>query len=876
MTVEYQNSHGRSFLDPNLHLMALESLAGQALRERKFERAFALADRRCRLRPVAEASHFLMRAAALTHLGERELAYQDVRHALEIEPENIIAHRSLLASTSREERIRAASILVRLDNRPIVLKEAIAALNAPQIAGIGALKAGIRGIRGWLAWKQHSPLTLRLRWPGGEAAARVIPDSSHPLMSSLGSAADWSTDWPEGADYVEVLPQPDQFLLFEPMLLRPRAEPPVRIPAPTDCRVQAVGAARKVVVILPVYDDYDATRVCLETLLADTSSIDRQIIAIDDASPDPRISRLLVTAAESGSIRLLRHENNLGFARSVNDAIELLTDEDVLLLNADTVLPRGFLERLAQAAHAADDIGTATPFSNNGEYTSYPVPFRENQLPSLADITAIDRTMARVNAGGVIDMPNGTGFCMYVTRACLDRIGPLSVRFGRGYFEDVDFCLRAAAAGFRNVCAADVFVGHAGSRSFKTGKRALVVRNLSTIEDRFPGYRETSAAFMAADPLRPARESIERTALKEIGGGCLLIVGEATDTESVQDRTRDLVADNERVVVATASLVAGRVIVRFQAAADGLPQSIRIDCAMEDAAQELLRNLDLLAVTRIEFGDLPSIPTAVVRAVRQLKIPYDLHVRDPGFMCALRASDPDFAASCAICHGDCPCGRDEPVFGCEESGGQSGARRDLWLSTISAAGRMIAANSEVASIITACFGEAGPSITIAPTPAEPDDRVPIARSVRNSTCLGIVVTDRRVANFRFLTELLHQLATADRAGIVVFGSTLDDLRAMAVGNVFVTGLVEPVELPGLIRRHGVSHLFFPDRRGAHASPHWRAVKRNGLPIACFDWSACTAATPANGYLAFSPIAATSAIVHALQRWLLDAQDVGHG
>jgi GT2 family glycosyltransferase len=876
MTVECSSRDGRSLLDPEHHLTALEALAGQALRERKFARAFALADRRCRIRPIAEASHFLTRAAALTHLGDRDLAYRDVRRALEIEPENIIANRSLLASPSREERNGAARTLVRLDKRPFVLKEALAALDAPRLAGVGALKAGHGGMVGWLAWKGRAPLTLRLRWQGGERMIQVVADSAHALAGSFGSAAEWSCEWPDGADYVEVLPLPDDFLLLDSLLLRPQAEPNAPIRAPDASRMRTNRAARKVAIVLPVYDDHDATRLCLETLLGDTSSIEREIIAVDDASPDPCISRLLATAAARRSIRLLRHDRNVGFARSVNHALGQLVDEDALLLNADTELPPGFLERLARAAYSADDIGTVTPFSNNGEYTSFPVPFRENELPTHADIVTIDRAAAKVNAGRVVDMPNGTGFCMYITRACLDRVGPLSASFGRGYFEDVDFCLRADAAGLRNVCAADVFVGHAGSRSFKAGKRALVVRNLETINERFPGYRAASAAFMSADPLRASREAIERSMLKDMASGCLLVVGDGTDVDSVEERTRALLERHGRVMVATASLNGRRLIVRLRDAADGIPQSMLIDCALDDAEQKLDRDLALLAITRAEFCDLVSTPAAVLRAVRGRNIPYDLYVRDAGFMCALRASDATFTASCSMCRGDCPCGKVESVFACEESRGAGNAGRTIWLATLSAAERIVAGSDEVAAMISACFGEAGLPIVVVQPTEDADIAVATTKSARNSPCLGIVVTDRRATHFTFLMELLRQVATPEHANVVVFGSTFDDLRAMAAGNVFVTGRAEPIELPTLFRHHGASHVFFPDRRGAQASPHWRAAKQYGLPMACFDWSASTAIAQRNGHLAFPPTATTGATARALRQWMFEPRDVAHG
>ena len=64
--------------------------------------------------------------------------------------------------------------------------------------------------------------------------------------------------------------------------------------------------------------------------------------------------------------------------------------------------------------------------------------------------------------------------------------------------------------GFRTVCAAGVYVGHAGSLSFGAEKRRLVMGNLRLLTSRFPGHEAECAAFLRVDPLREARAAIER------------------------------------------------------------------------------------------------------------------------------------------------------------------------------------------------------------------------------------------------------------------------------------------------------------------------------------------------------------------------------
>ncbi len=61
----------------------------------------------------------------------------------------------------------------------------------------------------------------------------------------------------------------------------------------------------------------------------------------------------------------------------------------------------------------------------------------------------------------------GVGFCMYVTRRALDRCGPFDEdTFGRGYGEEVDFCLRASRLGLRHLVEDSTYVHHHGGVSF--------------------------------------------------------------------------------------------------------------------------------------------------------------------------------------------------------------------------------------------------------------------------------------------------------------------------------------------------------------------------------------------------------------------------
>ena len=148
-------------------------------------------------------------------------------------------------------------------------------------------------------------------------------------------------------------------------------------------------------------------------------------------------------------------------------------------------------------------------------------------MPTYDDMVALDHAAAMANATTVVDTPSGIGFCLYITRRCLEAVGGLSERFERGYLEDVDFCLRARERGFRNVCASSVYVAHHGSKSFKQQKRGLVLHNLGILDDRFPSFRKECLAFEAADPLRPVRSKLERSLRKPASSSILIAAAPA-------------------------------------------------------------------------------------------------------------------------------------------------------------------------------------------------------------------------------------------------------------------------------------------------------------------------------------------------------------
>lgn len=263
-------------------------------------------------------------------------------------------------------------------------------------------------------------------------------------------------------------------------------------------------------VIIPVYRGKIETLACIDSVLAAKVDAAYDLIVIDDASPEPALTAALKDHARKHGYTLLHNAENLGFVGTVNRGMALSGDNDVVLLNSDTEVADGWLDRLKAAAYSAPRIATVTPLSNNATILSVPMPKGQETLPWGLDLSGINGLCRRENDGRVIDLPTAHGFCMFIRRDALSELGLFDAEtYGKGYGEENDFSMRAATAGWRNLAACDVFVFHKGSVSFND-RSERVATNLARLAETYPDYRGHVHRFIAADPMAQVRNRLQK------------------------------------------------------------------------------------------------------------------------------------------------------------------------------------------------------------------------------------------------------------------------------------------------------------------------------------------------------------------------------
>lgn len=389
----------------------------------------------------------------------------------------------------------------------------------------------------------------------------------------------------------------------------------------------------KVDIVIPVFKDLAVTRHCLDSVLSFSQNTPHEIVVIDDCSPEPELSAWLRNLADNGSgITLLINPINLGFINSANRGMVLHPDRDVVLLNSDTQVHGDWLDRLCRCAYSDSLIGTVTPFSNNATICSYPCFCQDNLFsPAENRLAELDQLVAETNAERYVEIPTAVGFCMYITRKCINHVGYFDAqRFGRGYGEENDYCLRASELGFKHLLCTDTFIYHEGAISFGSESESLVQKAVEQLRKLYPAYDQQIASHMAVDPARQLRRRIDFARLRCSDRPRLLFVnhclGGGTD-KHVQELAYLLEPQFEILVLKPHG--GNKVILEWARAGEEFKLYFSISTNLDD----LVRLLQEIGVVRIHFHHLIGHHPSISSLPQKLRVPYDYTLHDYFAIC---------------------------------------------------------------------------------------------------------------------------------------------------------------------------------------------------------------------------------------------------
>lgn len=224
----------------------------------------------------------------------------------------------------------------------------------------------------------------------------------------------------------------------------------------------------RLAIVIVSYNTRRDLEACLAALASNAPAIDHEIVVVDNQSSDGSAD-----AARGAGVRVVEMGRNAGFSAANNAGIRATTGDLVLLLNSDTLVPAGAIDRLIErlVATSAMVAGPRIVDANGRPEISFGrmiTPLNELRRKRLSrnyeqgDASAVAYVDRETRREQFVDWV--TGACLLARRAEAEAVGLLDERFFL-YTEDVDFCASIRARGGRVLFTPAAEITHLRGRS---------------------------------------------------------------------------------------------------------------------------------------------------------------------------------------------------------------------------------------------------------------------------------------------------------------------------------------------------------------------------------------------------------------------------
>ncbi len=213
-------------------------------------------------------------------------------------------------------------------------------------------------------------------------------------------------------------------------------------------------------IVICIWNQKDITKDCIESICKNTR-FPYRLVLIDNASDEPTQTYLESLKKDSRlEVMVIRNEENLGNTKAVNQGLVATDAEYVCNLDNDTYVTEGWLTEMVAATETDPRVGIVAPEGRGGLPPS---------SDAFADIEQCGQEASK-RRGEYLEMATVDCYCALFTRTMIKEIGLWDEIFSPGYFDDTEYCRRAADAGFKLLGAKGAYVYHREGGSFKKNK----------------------------------------------------------------------------------------------------------------------------------------------------------------------------------------------------------------------------------------------------------------------------------------------------------------------------------------------------------------------------------------------------------------------
>jgi GT2 family glycosyltransferase len=229
----------------------------------------------------------------------------------------------------------------------------------------------------------------------------------------------------------------------------------------------------KLSIVIICWNDWKVIENCLRSIFGGTRTVRFEVIVSDNGSTDGSVEKI---RAQFPSVRVVENGANLGFAKGNNAGIREATGDYVLILNPDTIIHDGSLDRWVEFAERHPEAGAfgCRVHNPDGSYqrSARPFPTISRYLVSAFGLRFLGRLPHPVLSDEYEGWEGDTerevdwqsGCCVMLRRDLLQKLGGFDEQFFY-QFEEVDLCRRVWKSGFRIRFTPAVSITHLGGQS---------------------------------------------------------------------------------------------------------------------------------------------------------------------------------------------------------------------------------------------------------------------------------------------------------------------------------------------------------------------------------------------------------------------------
>jgi GT2 family glycosyltransferase len=238
-------------------------------------------------------------------------------------------------------------------------------------------------------------------------------------------------------------------------------------------------------IIIISYNTRDELARCVNSIFENTHEISFEVIVVDnnsqDGSPD-------MIEKEHPEIRLIKNQDNFGFARANNQAIDISQGHYIFMLNSDTLVPPLSISRMVNFLDGNSNAGVVGAKMLNPDYTlqrtarRFPTPMafffgRKTLLTKIFPKNKYSRKYLMLETDYCeepYEVDWVSGGALMVKKEAINQVGVLDEIFFM-YWEDAEFCFRMKEWGWKVFCLPSAPIIHYEGRSSNNEKLKLIM-----------------------------------------------------------------------------------------------------------------------------------------------------------------------------------------------------------------------------------------------------------------------------------------------------------------------------------------------------------------------------------------------------------------